>query len=81
MIISKGILTIQIPNFTISLTLKQKFLSGSTGHGGRFRPIREVKTRADVTPPALQWLASLPTAPYPAPGVINAHFWTTWDAM
>ena len=72
---------IQTPNLSGIFDIKVELLSGSTGTWRQIPPQAGSNNEIGCNNNCASMVGIVADSTSPMPGAINAHFWTTWDAM
>ncbi|MCT2561906.1 hypothetical protein [Chryseobacterium herbae] len=72
---------IQTPNLSGIFDIKVELLSGSTGTWRQIPPQQGSHNEIGCNSNCASMVGIVADSTNPPPGAINAHFWTTWDAM
>jgi hypothetical protein len=72
---------LQTPNLSGIFDIKVELLSGSTGTWRQIPPQSGSTNEIGCNSNCSSMVGIVADSPNPAPGSINAHFWTTWDAL
>lgn len=72
---------IKTPNLSGIFDIKVEVLSGSTGTWREIPPQEGSRNQIGCNSNCASMVGIVADSTSPAPGAINAHFWTTWDAM
>ncbi|KMQ64480.1 hypothetical protein ACM46_09420 [Chryseobacterium angstadtii] len=72
---------IQTPNLSGIFDIKVELLSGSTGTWRQIPPQQGSNNEIGCNSNCASMVGIVADSMNPFPGAINAHFWTTWDAM
>lgn len=72
---------IQTPNLSGIFNITVELLSGSTGTWRQIPPQQGSYNEIGCNSNCASMVGIVADSTSPAPGAINAHFWTTWDAM
>jgi hypothetical protein len=72
---------IQTPNLSGMFDIKVELLSGSTGTWRQIPPQEGSNYEIGCNSNCASMVGIIADSTSPAPGAINAHFWTTWDAL
>lgn len=72
---------IQTPNLSGIFDIKVELLSGSTGTWRQIPPQSGSNYEIGCNANCSSMVGIVADSNTPMPGAINAHFWTTWDAM
>jgi hypothetical protein len=72
---------IQTPNLSGIFDIKVETLSGSTGTWREIPAQEGSKNQIGCNSNCASMVGIVADSTSPAPGAINAHFWTTWDAF
>jgi hypothetical protein len=72
---------LQTPNLSGIFDIKVELLSGSTGTWRQIPPQQGSTNEIGCNSNCASMVGIVADSTNPAPGAINAHFWTTWDAF
>lgn len=72
---------IQTPNLSGIFEIKVELLSGSTGTWRQIPPQTGSNNEIGCNSNCASMVGIVADSTHPLIGAINAHFWTTWDAM
>jgi hypothetical protein len=72
---------LQTPNLSGIFDIKVELLSGSTGTWREIPAQEGSKNQIGCNANCASMVGIVADSTSPAPGAINAHFWTTWDAF
>jgi hypothetical protein len=72
---------LQTPNLSGIFEIKVELLSGSTGTWRQIPPQQGSTIEIGCNSNCSSMVGIVADSTNPAPGAINAHFWTTWDAL
>lgn len=72
---------IKTPNLSGIFDVKVELLSGSTGTWRQVPPQAGSNNEIGCNSTCAAMVGIVADSTHPAPGAINAHFWTTWDAI
>lgn len=72
---------LQTPNLSGIFEIKVELLSGSTGTWRQIPPQQGSNNEIGCNSTCSSMVGIVADSTHPMPGAINAHFWTTWDAL
>jgi hypothetical protein len=72
---------LQTPNLSGIFDIKVELLSGSTGTWREIPAQEGSRNQIGCNSNCSSFVGIVADSTSPAPGAINAHFWTTWDAL